>query len=164
MAALAASLVLVSTGCGSKGPGTTPEATVEAFVAAMENKDPEAVWNLMGSSAIAEMDKGLAELKSGDDAAKMGLAMLGINPAELETMTSKQFFIKTVNFGFNMMKEMEKETGKKVQIDFEIGQAKINGDNATVTVTNKIQGQTQEMLLVKEGGVWKFGANPMGTK
>ncbi len=144
---------------------SSPKATAEGFVAAMENRDAEAIWKLMSSNAIAQMDKDLAELKSGDDeGAKMGLAMLGINPAELETMDSKRFFIKTVNFVFSMLEAMEKETGEKAAMDFEIGEVKIGGDRAMVSVTNKAQNKMQEMPLVKEDGVWKFDANPMGTK
>lgn len=162
--ALALCFALASTGCSAKGPGTTPKATAQAFVAAMENRDAEAIWVLMSSKAIAQMDQDLAKLKSGEDEeAKMGLAFLGISESELATMDSKQFFVKSVNAIFSMMAEMEKAMGQKAEMNFEIGEEKINGDQATVTVTNKTQNKVKEMPLVREGGVWKFDANPVGN-
>jgi hypothetical protein len=130
----------------------------------MNDRDPEAIWGLMGSNAIAQADKDLAKLKSGEDAeGKMALAFIGISESELATMDSKQFFIKTLSNMFSMMAEMEKASGQKAVMDFDIGEAKINGNRATVSVTNKTQGKTQELPLIKEGDVWMFDANPMGN-
>lgn len=52
----------------------------------------------------------------------------------------------------NKAKEDDGSEGFK---DVEVGEAKINGDDATVAVTNKKKGETVEFPLKKEGGDWK---------
>lgn len=46
--------------------------------------------------------------------------------------------------------------------DMEFGDAKIDGDNATVAITNKKKNETTEIPLKKEGGDWKVDFS-MGT-
>jgi hypothetical protein len=145
---------------------STPKATAEAFVAAMEKQDAEAIWGLMSSKAISQTEEGLAKLKKDEDGMTgMALGMLGISKDELATMDSKQLFMRTMKLMFAMMAEAEKE-GMGDQTDFEIGEEKIDGDRATIAVTNKAKtkDKTKEMQLVKEGGVWKFATNPVGKK
>jgi hypothetical protein len=170
VAVFAACFALALAGCGggdkeaagTPAVGATPQETVEAFVAGMTNKDPQAVWNLMGSKAIAKADEDLAKLKKDEDGmTEMAIGILGIGKDELATMNSEQFFVRSAKAIFGMMEEMEKE-GMGNQMDFEIGEMKMDGDHATVPVTNKAQNKTKEMLLIKEGGVWRFDANPMG--
>ena len=160
---IAVIFILASTGCSSKAPGTTPTATVEAFVAAMNDRDAEAILGLMSTAAIAQMDEQVAKLKSGGDGMeKMALAMLGISESELATMDGKQFLMKMLNMSFAGMEKAEKE-GIEIRMDFEIGEEKINGDHATVLLTDNTKGETQELPLIKEGDVWKLGANPVGN-
>lgn len=63
------------------------------------------------------------------------------------------------------MKGVSKETEDDGTDDFknmEIGDAKIDGENATVSVTNKKKNETMEFPLKKEGGSWKVDFT-MGT-
>jgi hypothetical protein len=46
--------------------------------------------------------------------------------------------------------------------DVEFGETKVDGDNATVAITNKKKAQTFEFPLKKEGGAWKVDFT-MGT-
>lgn len=55
-----------------------------------------------------------------------------------------------------------KEDGTEDFKDMIIGEAKIDGDNATVSVTNKKKNETVEFPLKKEGGGWKVDFT-MGT-
>lgn len=55
-----------------------------------------------------------------------------------------------------------KEDGTEDFKDMVIGEAKIDGDNATVSVTNKKKNETVEFPLKKEGGAWKVDFT-MGT-
>lgn len=51
--------------------------------------------------------------------------------------------------------KMKEDDGTDGFKDVEVGEAKINGDEATVAVTNKKKGETVQFPLKKEGGNWK---------
>jgi len=56
------------------------------------------------------------------------------------------------------MKDSSKDVKETEEDDFKdmvIGEAKIDGDNATVAVTNKKKNETVEFPMKKEGGGWK---------
>jgi Domain of unknown function (DUF4878) len=60
--------------------------------------------------------------------------------------------------GMDAAKTMTNDSAKKDEDDFKnmvIGEAKINGDNATVSVTNKKDNKAVDFPLKKEGGSWK---------
>lgn len=56
----------------------------------------------------------------------------------------------------------KKDDGTEDFKDMVVGDAKIDGDNATVSVTNKKKNETVEFPLKKEGGDWKVDFT-MGT-
>jgi outer membrane murein-binding lipoprotein Lpp len=53
------------------------------------------------------------------------------------------------------MKTETKETEKYDKANMEFGEAKIDGDKATVPVKEKTSGETMNYTLKKEGGSWK---------
>jgi hypothetical protein len=165
VAVLAVSIVFVSTGCSSKAPGTTPKATIQAYENAFNDKDPEAIWGLMSAEAIAKLDEQMAQFRSKPGGLEMtALSAMGITEADLKTMSSKDLFLKTAAWVYRNMEEAEEKTGQRFLLEFNIGESVIQGDGATVTVTQEGNNQLITMKLVKEGDVWKFGANPMESK
>lgn len=60
------------------------------------------------------------------------------------------------------MKMEDKDDGTDDFKDMEFGDVKIDGDKATVMVTNKKKSETMEFPLKKEGGAWKVDFT-MGT-
>ena len=63
--------------------------------------------------------------------------------------------------GMKGVKTSEKDPAEDFK-DMEFGDAKIDGDKATVAITNKKKNETNEIPLKKEGGDWKVDFS-MGT-
>lgn len=55
----------------------------------------------------------------------------------------------------DLSKDAKEDDGTEDFKNMEIGEAKINGDEATVSVTNKKDNKTVDFPLKKEGGSWK---------
>ena len=62
----------------------------------------------------------------------------------------------------NTMKQTQPEADQKIfdETNMVIGDAKIDGDIATVPVTDKTKGETTNIVLKKEGGDWKVAFDP----
>ena len=123
----ASTLLLMIAGCkGKDKTANDPKAVVTAFFERMSKKDLE------GAARLATKDsKGTIDMmkKAMDAAEKMG---------SLKDSASK---------GSDPTEDFKKLV---------IGEAKINGDNATVSVTNPDKNnEMNEFPLKKEGGEWK---------
>lgn len=89
--------------------------------------------------------------------------------AKLATKDSKatlDMMKKAIDAAEKMGLDKDKAATEDPSEDFknlEIGEAKIDGDKATVAITNKVKNDgTKEFPLVKEGGAWKVDFS-MGT-
>ncbi|HUR64804.1 MAG TPA: hypothetical protein VMZ03_00515 [Chitinophagaceae bacterium] len=77
--------------------------------------------------------------------------------AKLCTKESKST-LDIIKKGMDASKTMESDSAKKDEEDFKdmvIGEAKIDGDKATVSVSNKKDNKAVAFPLKKEGGSWK---------
>ncbi len=74
---------------------------------------------------------------------------------KLATTDSKDF----LNMWEKQMTIDLKESGKYDKNKIEIGEAKIDGNNATVAVKEKTSGETVNFPLQKEDGAWKVSFN-----
>ncbi len=72
---------------------------------------------------------------------------------KLATKDSKSM-IDMMEMGMNMAKD-KKDTEKFDKANMEFGEAKIDGDKATVSVKEKTSGETLNYILKKEDGAWK---------
>ena len=72
---------------------------------------------------------------------------------KLATKDSKSM-IDMMEMGLNMSKD-KKESDKFDKANMEFGDAKIEGDKATVAVKEKTSGETLNYILKKEDGSWK---------
>lgn len=120
-------LAVVMTGCGGKDKvANDPKAVVVAFFERMANKD---------------MD-GAAKLATKDSKGTIDMMKKAIDAAEKMKGAMKD------------MKQEEEDPVAEFK-NMEFGEAKIDGDNATVAVMNKKKNETIEFPLKKEGGSWK---------
>ena len=161
MVVLAVSLVSLSTGCGSKDPGNTPTATVQAFVQSMQDRDAEAIYNLLSGTAKAKIDEELQQMQQGlMEEQKQQLGQMGVGTDKLGTMSGKEYFIAVMDAFFKMADKMAESFGQSVEFNIDVGQETINGDKATVVTTDRSSKQVQTLELVKEGSFWYLDANP----
>jgi len=120
-----AAMVLLA-GCkGKDSVANDPKAVIVAFFDRMAKKDFD----------------GAAKLATADSKATIDMMKKAMTAAE--GLKDKM--------GGTEAKEDPAEDFKNM----EMGEAKIDGDNAIVPVTNKKKGKTTEFALKKEGGSWK---------
>ncbi|MBS1927371.1 MAG: DUF4878 domain-containing protein [Chitinophagaceae bacterium] len=76
--------------------------------------------------------------------------------AKAKTLATKdsESMISMIEMGMNMAKDKE-EMPKFNANDMEFGEAKIDGDKATIPVKEKKSGETMNYTLKKESGKWK---------
>lgn len=110
VALLVLSVVLLTVGCGSSS--SSPEATVEAFITALENKDIDAVLELMDPATVATMES---------EATAAGQTM-----EDVATLLASEFFAYD-SIKFENIKMETTETGE---------------DTATVTIVEGTVTQT----------------------
>lgn len=120
-------LAALITGCGGKDKvANDPKAVVVAFFERMANKDID----------------GAAKLATKDSKGTMDMMKKAIDAAEKMKGAMKD------------MKQEEEDPVAEFK-NMEFGEAKVDGDNATVAVINKKKNETIEFPLKKEGGSWK---------
>ncbi len=73
---------------------------------------------------------------------------------KLATKDSKSM-IDMIEMGMKMGKEKDKEANKFDKSKMEFGEAKIDGDKATIPVKETTSGETLNYILKKEDGAWK---------
>ena len=99
--------------------------------------DPKAVLTAFFDKMSKKDIDGAAKLATKDSKATMDMMKKAIEAAEKMGETAKE------------------KDGTEDFKDMVIGDAKIDGDNATVSVTNKKDNKTVNFPLKKEGGDWK---------
>jgi hypothetical protein len=159
--ALPALLALTSTGCTSKAPGTTPKASVHAFVQCMQNRDAEGIYVLLSTGTKAEIENELQQMKQGlMEDKKQKLGQIGLGPDRLAAMSGKDYFIAFMDASFKMMDAFAESFGTKMEFDFEVGQETIDGDSARVIATDRSSNKVHTFELVREGTHWFLVGNP----
>jgi hypothetical protein len=154
-------LALGSTGCASKAPGDTPTATVQAFVTSMQDRDAEAIYNLLSGTARAEINKELQQMQQGlMEEQKQQLGQMGVGTDKLGTMSGKEYFIAIMDAFFKMADAMAESFGTSVEFNIDVGQETINGNRAQVVTTDTNSNKVQTLELVREGSLWYLAANP----
>ena len=113
VALLGLSVVLLTVGCGSS---SSPEATVEAFLTALENKDIDAVLDIMDPATVATMES---------DATAAGQSM-----EDVAALLASEFFAYD-SIKFENIKMETTETGD---------------DTATVTIVEGTVTQTVALV------------------
>jgi Domain of unknown function (DUF4878) len=109
--------------------------------------DPKAVVMAFFEKMSKKDIDGAAKLATKDSKSTMDMMKKGMDMAEKMKDTMKDAKAKDDTEGFK---------------DVEFGETKVDGDNATVSITNKKKEQTMEFPLKKEGGDWKVDFT-MGT-
>jgi Domain of unknown function (DUF4878) len=109
--------------------------------------DPKAVVVAFFERMAKKDIDGAAKLATKDSKSTMDMMKKGMDMAEKMKDTMKDAKAKDDTEGFK---------------DVEFGETKVDGDNATVAITNKKKAQTFEFPLKKEGGAWKVDFT-MGT-
>lgn|GEM_PF-1791017 len=159
---LFAALHFVIIGCGGSGSvnTSTPEEAIKALNGAMNARNPEAVWELMSKSAKEDAERYFRKIIANETRKEMVSKLMQVDSATLESMTTKEFFIEFMKGNFKAIDDMAERFGQKADLTLEIIDIKVEGDKATVKIKDPSD-KEQTMLLVKEDGCWKFGANPM---
>jgi hypothetical protein len=109
--------------------------------------DPKAVVMAFFEKMSKKDIDGAAKLATKDSKSTMDMMKKGMDMAEKMKDTMKDAKAKDDTEGFK---------------DVEFGETKVDGDNATVSITNKKKEQTMDFPLKKEGGDWKVDFT-MGT-
>jgi len=95
--------------------------------------------------------------KGGDPKGVLGQFFTALEKKDLATArklatTDSKSMLDMMEMG---MKTDSKETDKYKAANMEIGDAKVDGDKATVPVKDKESGETMNYVLKKEDGAWK---------
>jgi len=122
---LAIAMGTISTGCGGGG---------------MSNASPKEVLVAFFEKLSKKDIDGATKLATKDSKATMDMMKKGLDMAEKMK---------------DQIKDKEKEDPTEEFKNMEVGEAKINGDNATVAVKNKKKDEEVEFPLKKEDGAWK---------
>ena len=122
---LAITMGSISTGCGGGG---------------MSNASPKEVLVAFFEKLSKKDIEGATKLATKDSKATMDMMKKGLDMAEKMK---------------DQIKDKDKEDPTEEFKNMEVGEAKINGDNATVSVKNKKKDEEVEFPLKKEDGAWK---------
>jgi preprotein translocase subunit SecD len=109
--------------------------------------DPKAVVMAFFEKMSKKDIDGAAKLATKDSKSTMDMMKKGMDMAEKMKDSMKDAKAKDDTEGFK---------------DVEFGETKVDGDNATVSITNKKKEHTMDFPLKKEGGDWKVDFT-MGT-
>lgn len=149
--ALAAIFVL-AIACG--GGGGTPDQVVQKALDAVENADGDALLGCMSSEAVVEFEAAIEEMKATPEETAGMAAFLGIE------ITAEEVSNLTPGRAISLILSSEMVTAEMPDLSaVEIGEAVIDGDIATVSVT--MDGETDEIELLLEDGNWKIGGDGM---
>lgn len=149
--ALAAVFVL-AIACGGGG---TPDQVVQNLFDAVENGDGDAVVSCLSAETLTGLEEGIEELKADPEGTAAMAVMMGIEitPEEVSDLTAGK--------AITIVLSSEMVTSEMPDFStVEIGEAVIDGETATVPVT--MDGDTDDIELVLEGGSWKVGGEDMG--
>lgn len=143
-------VLLAVLACGTAGSGD-PEDAVTGLFDAFRDGDGERAVSYLSDDVIAEISEGLNGLKADPQTAAEQLTSFGveITPEELEDITPREFAAKIMS--------SPTIAGMLGAAEIEVGQAIVEGDDATVTVTVRFMGDetTLDVPLTLEDGVWK---------
>lgn len=147
-----AALFVLAMACGGGG---TPDQVVRKFIDGFENGDGNAIISCISTDAVAELEASLEEMKADPESSAAFLGMVGIETTadEIRNMDAGAFL--DMMFSSELLAAELPDFGS-----VEVGETRIEGDNAWVTVT--MDGETDEVMLVLENGNWKISADAMG--
>jgi hypothetical protein len=135
--------------CGA-GAGDPADAVTNLFDA-FRNGDGEKAVSYLSEDVIAEISEGLEELKADPVGAAQQLSSFGveISAEELADMTPREFAARIMSSPMI--------AGMVGSAEVEVGEAVVDGDNATVTVTVRFMGDEtiEDVPLTIEDGSWK---------
>jgi len=138
-------------GCGG---ASTPDAIVRKAIDAVESGDGEALVGYLCSDDIEELNSQIEEMKVSPEESAAFLVMMGIDVSveDVENMD-----------GADLITWMLQSDMMRAELpDFstmEIGEPVIEGDEAVVPIV--LEGENEEIELVRENGEWKLGEMPM---
>jgi hypothetical protein len=140
---LALSLFCLLAACGGSNPGDS----VKGFFDALQARDGEKAASYLSQSAIEEMGSLRQYLMSDPEAAA---AELGLSVEQITNADDRQFVA--------LMLGSEMVAGEAEGLVVTVGEATVNGNQATVQVTYTQDGDsdTKEVNLILEDGGWKL--------
>lgn len=128
--ALAVVAVVTLAACKGGASTSTPEGALKGFMEHMQKMDIDGAKKYATKESAAILDMAKAFIGMGKEFAK--------------------------NMDADKLADNEMEKLKKAKIEY--GTPKIDGDNATIAVTTKVEGKepdTKDVKLKKEDGAWK---------
>lgn len=136
-------IVAMIAGCGA-APG--PRATVEKAFNALKAGDGKALIECISAEQVAEINASVDELKANpeESAAMMGFIGITVTAEEISSMDAAGFI--------SLLFKSEAFGAEFANMTVTFGAEKIDGDTATVEVT--VDGDTEEINLVRENGRW----------
>jgi hypothetical protein len=150
-AALVATIVLVAVIAMRWGLHATPESAVRAYFDAFKSGDGAAMYDLMSSRTIEQLEIFLQTFRAMTLQEKQQSAsMMGISPQEMDRMSGREFFIHVIGM-------WSKQGMAEMIPDYEIVSVHVESDRATVEVAmDEPYGTTAPISLVRETGGWKI--------
>lgn len=158
--------VVALIGCG--GGGATPKATLEAYKAAMANREFEQVWDMLSEATKQQMaeeaKKRVAAIEAveksgGPDrvALENQARMMDMTLEKMKEMDGKALFVGL----FAMASKGGKEEWDKIS-RVQFSREEITGDKAKVFVNLDGKEEADPLPLVLEDGKWKIDLRPGG--
>jgi hypothetical protein len=136
-------LVALIAGCGA-APG--PKATVEKAFSALKSGDGKALIECMSAEQVEELNASVEEMKANPEESAQMMAFLGV-----ETTADEITSLDAAGFVSLLMKS-EMFSSEFADMEMTFGAERIEGEEAWVEVT--VDGETDEIKLVKENGRW----------
>jgi len=138
-------------GCGG---ATTPDAVVRKAIDAVENGDGEALIGYLCADDIEDLNFQIEEMKVNSEESAAFLVMMGIDVSAEDVENMDGADLLTWMLQSDMMRAELPDFG-----NMEIGEPVIEGDEAVVPIV--LEGENEEIELVREDGEWKLGVMPM---
>lgn len=136
-------IVAMIAGCGA-APG--PRATVEKAFNALKAGDGKALIECISAEQIAELNSSVEEMKANPEESAMMMGFLGV------TVTAEEISSMDAAGFISMLLKSDMFGAELANMTVTFGAEKIEGDTATVEVT--VDGETEEISLIKENGRW----------
>ncbi|MBN1433829.1 hypothetical protein JW921_03660 [Candidatus Fermentibacterales bacterium] len=151
VASLLLAVLVMSAGCGGGSQPGRPEDAVSGLFEAFCNGDGQRAVSYLSQNVIEEIAEGLDELRANPAmAAQLRSYGIEIEDNELATISPGEFAARIMS--------SDAVAGVMSAAEVTIGEALVDGDQATVDVTVRFGGDesVQEVPLVLEGGSWKI--------
>jgi type II secretion system protein G len=142
--------------CSRGSQASSPENVVRAVIAAINEKNGQAIYDYHSTGALEELENGLAEFKKlPPEHTEQICSELGVSQAQLETMSAKDFFLCNMKYAFDRIESL---TLKALKTDIVEDTASVR----TSSVLRNAGGERQVdgmFILVEEDGMWKLREN-----